>query len=140
MEHVIQHIKSDLKNKYDEMFPKWYEAVSWTEPFILMLAGVHLLLLTFVILLRRHYRCQWILFILILLGLYFVENINSYGRDHWESLGISQNYFDTNGVFCIIFIAGPLLGIGFMQVVMNLFLMSDMIVQVKRMELRRKDK
>jgi hypothetical protein len=65
------------------------------------------------------------------------ERLNDYGARHWKSFA-TQNYFDSRGVFTAIMLCGPLLVCSFIMLVFFLKEASQLLVQVKRAELRRK--
>ncbi|CAI5737763.1 unnamed protein product [Peronospora destructor] len=123
----------DLRSKYSQVMIKWYEAVEWTEPFIVGLLLFHVVLLAMLWLTRKRLYPQFALFVLVITLLVSTEAINTWGRKNWR-LFATQQYFDENGVFISIFYAGPLLASGFFQLILNMKHMVDMVVVVKRAE------
>ncbi|DBA00937.1 TPA: hypothetical protein N0F65_006137 [Lagenidium giganteum] len=125
MEHIVPQIKRELQAKYGHSMIKWYEAVEWKEPLIVGLIAAHVALLATVVLTRKQLGVQFALFVLIL-GLVFVaEHVNRWCRLNWRSFA-TQNYFDESGVFMAIFYGGPLLVIGFLQLVRRALLWWSM--------------
>ena len=64
------------------------------------------------------------------------EPLNTLAAQRWRSFA-TQNYFDKRGVFASVLFCGPLLLIAFVILVMLLLSVADMLVSVKRAELRR---
>ena len=67
------------------------------------------------------------------------ERLNAYAGSRWEDLA-TQNYFDTNGVFVLIFVAVPLLLDCVIMLVSFLREASNLLVEVKTRELKGKQK
>lgn len=65
------------------------------------------------------------------------ERLNDYGAKHWKEFA-TQNYFDRRGIFIGIMLCGPLLLDSFMMLFMFVIEASQLLVEVKREELRRK--
>ncbi|RQM23112.1 hypothetical protein B5M09_004690 [Aphanomyces astaci] len=139
MDTIVDQVRKELSHEYGHMLVQWYEAVDWQEPLILGLISFHVLLLTAVLAFRHVYPVQVGLFVLICGTIYTSEYLNSVGRDNWQAFA-SQNYFDTHGVFMGIFVAGPLLAIGFVQLASNIHAMAHLVVAVKRHELNKTSK
>lgn len=116
MDRIVPQIERELRAKYSHMLIRWYEAVDWREPLIVGAVLFHTALLAAVVLARRRLYAQGALFLLIVGLLAFAEKLNSWAHDHWRMFA-SQQYFDRRGVFMGIFYAGPLLVIGFVQLV-----------------------
>lgn len=116
MEHIVPQIRRSLQSKYGHMMIRWYEAVDWTEPLIVGALVGHALLFAVVFAARKRLAVQVALFALIMLLLAVTEPLNSWGQRNWRRFA-TQNYFDSRGVFMGIFYAGPLLAVGFFQLV-----------------------
>ena len=69
----------------------------------------------------------------------FSEKINGYCAVHWRSFS-KQNYFDEHGTFASALFSGPLLLIGFAQLINFLRLTSSALISAKRLELQAKGK
>ncbi|OQS08013.1 hypothetical protein THRCLA_00012 [Thraustotheca clavata] len=133
MDDVVSRIRNEFTQKYGHMMVKWYEAVDWQEPLILGLIATHVLLLGSVLAFRKVFSVQVVLFLIICGTIALSERINMWGHTNWK-LFATQNYFDKNGVFMGIFVAGPLLAIGFIQLISNMHTMAHLVVVVKRHE------
>ncbi|CAK4694210.1 hypothetical protein LEN26_006938 [Aphanomyces euteiches] len=139
MEDIVSRVRQELTRKYGHMMIQWYEAVDWTEPLIVGLIAFHLTLLVSVLLFRKAFWIQVALFLFICGTIFVSERLNALGQEHWRVFA-SQNYFDKNGVFMGILVAGPLLAVGFVQLVSNMHTMANLVVIVKRHELKQKKK
>lgn len=67
------------------------------------------------------------------------EYINSWAAGEWRSF-CTQNYFDKQGIFISIFLCAPLLIDSFIMLVMFLREAADLLIQVKRSEMKKKSK
>ncbi len=67
------------------------------------------------------------------------EYLNRLGAEHWESFA-TQNYFDDKGIFVSLMLSGPLLVISFGMLIAFLREASSLLIQVKRHELREKQR
>jgi len=67
------------------------------------------------------------------------ELINGYAARNWESFA-TQNYFDRGGIFVGIMLCGPLLINCFIMLTMLIREASSLLIEVKRMELKKKSK
>lgn len=115
MQHA-QHIQRELRAKYGHMMIQWYEMINWSEPLILGIIALHITLFMTVFLTRHRLYLQFALFVLNIVLLVITEELNKWARAHWQLIA-TQQYFDKRGVFMSIFYAGPLLGLGFFQLV-----------------------
>ena len=91
-------------------------AIDWSERWIQMLLGFEVVLFIIVIVFRNSYEFQSVLFFVICLLVAFSERINTFCAEHWR-LFATQNYFDAHGTFAVTLFSGPLLIVGFIQVV-----------------------
>ena len=115
-------------------------AVSWREEkWLQYLLAMHVALFVFVFAMRRHFQTQMMILFAISAAVYASEHINAWAGENWRSFS-TQNYFDKGGVFIGIVYAAPLLGIMFMQLLNAVWLCSNMLIKVKRMELKQKRK
>lgn len=67
------------------------------------------------------------------------EWINAWAAREWESF-CTQNYFDERGVFISVFLCAPLLVDSFIMLILFLREASQLLVQVKKAELKQKRK
>jgi hypothetical protein len=122
-----------------EHFHAFRSAIRWTEPFILSLV-VFQVTLFFLCLWASNPRRSLVTRIAIMLFMGILvrssEWLNVYGGQHWDEF-CSQNYFDSNGIFIGIFLSAPLLIDSFLMLVIFLREASQLLVQVKTMEIER---
>lgn len=93
-----------------------FHAVDFSEPWIIGLLSVHLALLLLVLCFQNRLWVQATTLILICGLVRSAEWLNQLAGRNWRSFA-TQNYFDPSGVFAGIMFSGPLLGIGFVQLV-----------------------
>ncbi|RYR08191.1 hypothetical protein Ahy_B05g075761 [Arachis hypogaea] len=138
MADLIQKLSSELRAglrpAYDN-FIGFFHAIDWKEPWLIGLAGFHIVLLLVTIITRRKTNFQMCLFLLTLAGVYLAERLNTVLRMNWKSFS-SQNYFDPNGLFMSVLWSGPLLIIAMIILINTLFSLCYLIVRWKRAELR----
>ncbi len=140
---MIGQIKDRIKKDYKapetmkEYFKEFVSAINWKEPFIMYLLVALISLLIFTVLTRKVMEIQVGIFFIICMCVFLSERLNKVCSEHWATFS-TQNYFDSKGTFAGIFWAGPLLFIGFFQLINFLVTASRLIVKVKRMELKNK--
>ena len=93
-------------------------AIDWSETWIKFLIAFHSLLFVLFIMTRKNITMQTVLFFTIVSLVFLAEPLNSVCAANWR-LFSKQNYFDEHGVFASTMFAGPLLLIGFCQLVCN---------------------
>eukprot|EP00591_Stephanopyxis_turris_P012046 CAMPEP_0195518666 /NCGR_PEP_ID=MMETSP0794_2-20130614/13455_1 /TAXON_ID=515487 /ORGANISM="Stephanopyxis turris, Strain CCMP 815" /LENGTH=253 /DNA_ID=CAMNT_0040647683 /DNA_START=151 /DNA_END=912 /DNA_ORIENTATION=+ len=115
-------------------------AITWKEPFIIALVAfqVFMMLLAAFAIRRKSFELRVAIFLVIFLLVRGSEYANDYLRVHYEEYGITQNYFDTGGVFTSIMLCGPLLIICICLLFSFLWEAKTLLVQVKRMDLQKK--
>mmetsp|Transcript_5645 Transcript_5645/g.22192 ORF Transcript_5645/g.22192 Transcript_5645/m.22192 type:complete len:193 (+) Transcript_5645:34-612(+) len=111
-------------------------AIDFEEPFIRALLSVHIVLLVTLWLLRKSHTAQTALFIVICVLIGSAEQLNRWASKNWRQFA-TQNYFDEHGVFAGVMFCGPLLCLGFAQLIGFLSTASTLLIKVKRAELRR---
>ncbi len=117
--HFTNVMKSSAKapNDIKEHISAFIAAINWKEEkWIFFLLAFHIVLLLAVVLTRKRQFIQFMLFVIICSLTAVSEAINSLCSNNWRRFS-SQNYFDEHGVFIGIFFSGPLLIIGFIQLV-----------------------
>lgn len=117
----------------------FYAAVDWTESWIHGLLAFHAILLVLILTTRKAFELQCFFFMLICGLVFFAENINSYASAHWKDFA-KQDYFDKRGVFMSVMLCGPLLINGFVLMISTLLYSADLLIKVKRAELKQKMK
>eukprot|EP01100_Stratorugosa_tubuloviscum_P003029 TRINITY_DN1714_c0_g2_i1.p1 TRINITY_DN1714_c0_g2~~TRINITY_DN1714_c0_g2_i1.p1 ORF type:complete len:205 (+),score=62.75 TRINITY_DN1714_c0_g2_i1:47-616(+) len=91
-----------------ESIEAFYYAINWTEPFIISLLCFHFFNLLLVLITRKNIKIQIVYWIILLIFGRLTEQFNNYGRSNWQNF-TTQNYFDKNGIFMLIFWAAPIL-------------------------------
>lgn len=137
MEDFAPRLQRELRAKYAHLMVQWYEMIDWTEPLIVGLISLHVVLFTVVFLTRHQFYLQLALFLAIMMLLFVTESLNSWARTNWKLLA-TQQYFDQRGIFIGIFYAAPLLALGFFQLLLTMKSMVSLIIQVKRAELKQR--
>ena len=112
-------------------------AIDWEERWIQGLVGFHILLFVLFLLFRNNIDFQTAQFLLICVLVGFSERLNGFCALHWRSFS-RQNYFDEHGTFASTLFSGPLLLIGFAQLINFLRLTSSALITAKRLELAAK--
>jgi hypothetical protein len=126
---------AQVPKDFSENFAAFRAAVDWSDKIIQCLMFFHLFVFIAFIITRNNLTFQSVLFIVNCILLFFCEKLNSWCRIHWREIG-SQNYFDERGVFAGIFFAGPLLFIGFLQLINFLRIAAGDLIKVKRLQLK----
>jgi prolipoprotein diacylglyceryltransferase len=123
-----------------EHFHAFRSAINWTEPFILYLMAFHVIVFVLCMWASRPSRSlvpRVVIMICVGILVRSAERLNTYAAQNWEAFS-TQNYFDSKGVFMGIFLCGPLLVDSFLMLVIFLREASQLLVQVKTAELKRK--
>jgi hypothetical protein len=123
-----------------EHFDAFRQAIAWSEPFILALAAFQLVMFVLCLWASRRdagltYRVVLMLLIAVLVK--SAEYLNQTAGEHWESFA-TQNYFDDRGIFVAIMFCAPLLLDSFIMLAMFLREAGQLLVQVKRAEIKKK--
>lgn len=82
------------------------DTVRWTEPFIISLLVMQLSVFTLAYVTRRRHSVQFALMIVLTAITLLCEQLNDIGHRHWRKFA-SQDYFDRQGLFMLIFVSGP---------------------------------
>ena len=120
-----------------EMWMGFYKAVDWSERWIQCVLGFHVVTLAAALLTRKSETAQTVIFFLCMLPAFGAERINTLARDNWKKFS-TQDYFDEKGLFISVVMSGPLLCILIVVLVNFLFIMTGVMVKVKRAELKQK--
>lgn len=115
---TVMKESSKVPEEFWDHISAFIAAVNWREPWIIGLISSHILLFVTVILMRKYHIFQVLVFMIICCCISLSEILNSYCADNWR-LFATQNYFDKHGAFASTFFSGPLLLIGFTQLVNN---------------------
>ena len=148
LEGIADHVMGDIMSRQVgpsspwEQFQAFRAAITWSESFIvvLLLFQVTMFLI-----------CVWVsrtsrgltprLIVMALIGFIVrsAETLNGIGARRWELIA-SQNYFDKRGIFVGIMLCGPLLLDSFFMLVCFIYEASQLLVHVKKEEIRRRKK
>ena len=124
-----------------ENFDAFRSAITWKEPFILTIVVFQIVMLLCTFMLTR--RCGMTFRLLILSFMAGIvrsaEWFNKYGSRNWEQFA-TQNYFDEKGIFISIMVSAPLLMMTFLMLISFLREASGLLVEVKKHELKQKQK
>jgi hypothetical protein len=148
LEGIADHVMGDIMSRHVgpstpmEQFQAFRSAITWSESFV-----VSLLLFQFTMCII----CFWVsrksrglaprLFVMAFIAVVVrsAETLNGIGARNWARFA-TQNYFDKRGIFVGIMLCGPLLLDSFVMLLCFLYEASQLLVQVKRGELRRNKK
>lgn len=83
------------------------DSVRWGEPFILCILAFQFCMLLAVILFRRKPVAQGVLFLVCASVCFSGRWLNEYGSRHWMDFAM-QDYFDSQGLFILMFVSGPM--------------------------------
>ena len=123
-----------------ESFHAFRSAITWTEPFIIGIMIFHVIMFVLTIYVSRYnsnLAPRLTIMITIAIFVRTSEYINAYASQHWEELGITQNYFDPKGLFMTIMICCPLLLNSFIMLCFFLREASTLLIQVKKVQLQK---
>ena len=117
-------------------------AITWSESFILGLLAFQVSMLVLTVIVSRKKapfaaRLSVMIFIAIVVRL--AERLNGWGAQHWRSFS-TQNYFDGRGVFISIMLCAPLMFDCLVMLLCFLWEASQLLVQVKTEQLKRKQR
>ncbi|KAG1659797.1 Transmembrane protein 18 [Nymphon striatum] len=111
-------------------------SIDWSDPWLRVLIGLHILILTITILTRHRSNIQASLFFVLLLLVYFSEHINKLGARHWKYFSREQ-YFDSKGLFISFVFSAPLLINCLIMVANWTYQSANLLVCVKQKQLKR---
>lgn len=113
------------------------ENIEWHDPWIIGLVTFHIVITLMAILTRNHGNFQVVLFLMLLLLVYFSENINEVASTHWR-LFSRQQYFDNKGLFISLVFSVPILLNCMIMVASWLWQSSQLMTQLKQAQLRQR--
>jgi len=116
---------------------QFYQAVDWSERWLQALVATECFLLILVLVTRHRTTFQGILFVILGAVIYCAKYLNVYLEQNWSSFS-RQSYFDASGLFISVVLSAPLLVINMVIVVNHLIVLSGLVVQVKRAQLKHK--
>ena len=148
LDGIAENIRQDIfgqqigPQNFREHFEAFVSAINWKEPFVQLILAFHaiMILLAFIACKKQNTNMKFVLFSLIGGVIYFAENLNLYGAQHWDELGITQNYFDSSGAFMASVVCTPLMLI-FTGMMFHLFAeVKDLMVQLKVMKIKQQQR
>merc|ERR1712032_1200300 len=115
-------------------------AINWGEPFIRCLLALHVVMILLAVIFSRKkiFGGQVATFGLLATLVWRTEWLNTYGAAHWRDFA-TQNYFDKGGVFVGVMYAAPLMLICLCMIIDMIHEASGLLVQVKRLEIKKKE-
>ncbi|EME31937.1 Transmembrane protein 18 [Galdieria sulphuraria] len=127
------HIEKALDRPYltSDYLKTFVRSIDWSEPFILGLICLHLILAFITIKTRNKTNIQNSIFFTSVITVFNVKNFNKLGSDNWEKIA-TRNYFDESGFFIFVFVALPLLLIGNFIMLHNGYLALQTIKEIRR--------
>jgi len=136
----IPKLNFDNENiSFLEHLQLFLNAIDWNESWILALLGFHVFTFFLIIMMRKRSQFLSFLFAFLLFMAYMSETLNSWCQTNWQKFA-SMNYFDHTGTFISFLYSFPILVNAIIVLICFLVIMSDLLVKVKRAELRQKKK
>ncbi|XP_050307253.1 transmembrane protein 18 [Anthonomus grandis grandis] len=118
-----------------EGFLSFLGTIDWRDPWLIGLFAFHLSVFMMAILTRNYGNFQAVLFFILLLLVYFSENINTLASTNWHIFS-RQQYFDSNGLFISVVFSMPIL-INCMLMVGNwLYQSTQLMATLKQAQLK----
>jgi hypothetical protein len=123
-----------------EHFQAFRSAITWEEPFIMVLVAFQVVMFVLCIYVSRPDRSlvpRLAVMITIASIIKCSEKINEYAAQNWESF-CTQNYFDRRGVFIMVMVCCPLLLDSLIMLFLFIREASQLLVKVKTAQLKEK--
>lgn len=141
---MTDNVLSDImKNQarpesFREHVEAFTSAIDWKEPLILSLLGFQVLMLgsTIWVVRSKNTTLQLIFMLILTVFCRSAGRINTYGSEHWQDLGVTQNYFDSQGVFVTAMVCFPLLLDSILLLICMLREAAGLFVTVARMKVK----
>ncbi|CAL8467438.1 g6976 [Coccomyxa elongata] len=142
MEEVMKEIRGKFREASKhagiwDSLQTFITAVDWKEPWLIALLALQALLLISVIVFRKSWNFNLVVLVLAAGLVYNAQRLNKLLAEHWRSFA-GQPYFDEQGVFISAVVSAPLLLTMFVQLVSYLCQASQLLIDMKRKELRYK--
>jgi hypothetical protein len=125
-----------LRQAY-ELYRGFFEAVDWTEPWLVAVLSLHATLLLVAVATRKSETAQTCVFALCAFLVFIAERLNGLASKHWRAFS-TQDYFDKQGVFTTTVFCVPLIAVLVVVLVNFLRLMASMMIQAKRAQLKQR--
>lgn len=118
-------------------FISYLRSIEWGDPWLIALLSFHILI-TFACFTTRNYgNFQILLFMMLLLLVYFSENINQVAAQNWAMFS-RQQYFDSKGLFISIVFSIPILLNCMIMVGSWLYQSTQVMANIKTAQLRQR--
>ncbi|XP_049854662.1 transmembrane protein 18 [Schistocerca gregaria] len=111
-------------------------SIDWWDPWLVGLIIFHVAITVAALTTRNHSNFQVLLFLILLLLVYFSENINEIAASKWN-LFSRQQYFDSQGMFISLVFSVPILLNCMIMVAHWLYQSSQLMTKLKTAQLRR---
>lgn len=111
------------------------ENIDWRDPLLIGIVLFHIAVTLTALLTRNHSNFQVLLFLILLLLVYFSENINELAAQNWNLIS-RQQYFDSKGMFISLIFSVPILLNCMVMMASWLWQSSELMVQLKRAQLK----
>ncbi|KAI8980248.1 transmembrane protein 18-domain-containing protein [Pilobolus umbonatus] len=136
----ISTIKSEAGlDNYVEHTLSFYEAIDWSEYWIMATLGFHVLCFVTTIIIRNKHTSLSMYFFFLLGMALLTQPLNTLGIQYWKSFSLYP-YFDPSGIFIVSVYSFPLMFNAFVTLIFILKAVFSMLIQVKRAQLRYKVK
>ncbi|XP_062613817.1 transmembrane protein 18-like [Saccostrea cucullata] len=89
-------------------FFTYIATIDWTEKWLIALLMFHITCFFLILVTRRSGAIQAVIFVILLLSVYFAENLNELAAKNWK-LFTKEQYFDSNGLFFSTVYSTPVL-------------------------------
>ncbi|XP_046350924.1 transmembrane protein 18-like [Haliotis rufescens] len=121
----------------DEIDGLWsyLNSIDWSECWLWCLGGFHVMCALMTYLTRQGGPLQAVYFVVLLMLVYFAENLNTIAAQNWKKFS-RQQYFDSGGLFISVVYSVPLLVNCLVIVIMWLLATGTMMVKMKKMKLK----
>eukprot|EP00388_Colpodella_angusta_P022628 GDKJ01057922.1.p1 GENE.GDKJ01057922.1~~GDKJ01057922.1.p1 ORF type:complete len:169 (-),score=28.50 GDKJ01057922.1:112-594(-) len=116
---------------------RFIAAVDWTEPFVLGVIAIQLLIFIISILTRKNNATQLMIFGFLCLVVFTLSHLNTFLQQNWRSIA-TQNYFDDSVFFMSTMVGFPSFFIALYIVVHMTFTTAKLVITLKRKELKQK--
>ncbi|ORZ03380.1 transmembrane protein 18-domain-containing protein [Syncephalastrum racemosum] len=146
-DQLIQNVLSKLQHQlrapeqrtvldqYAEETIAFFQAIDWSQSWLLTLMGFHATCLLITLLLRNRHNALSVWFFVLLGMAALTEPLNTVCSQHWQTFA-STNYFDESGMFIVTLYSFPLVFNGFVAMMFVLKAAAGLLIQVKRKQLK----
>ncbi|KAK4510066.1 AA_permease domain-containing protein [Mucor velutinosus] len=142
--NILTSIRYELKNadmlgSYAERTIDFFNAVDWTQPWLISVMAFHIVCFLVTLGLRNKHDALSVYFF-VLLGLAaLTQPLNHLGIKHWKSFA-NEPYFDASGIFIVSVYSFPLIFNGFVTLIFILKATISALINTKRAQLKQKIK